>query len=116
MKNKIISMILSTLLGYGILSWITSQTQSLILGVMVTLIWMAFYLFLKHKTKECPSLTKVEQFVIFLLTIMLLSYTNLTIERPLSFLTRPYTISIISNDSTHPLKSPKLVSIMKQLI
>ena len=84
-KNKIISMILGTLLGYGILSWITSQTQSLILGVMVTLIWMAFYLFLKHKTKECPSLTKVEQFVIFLLTILLLSYTNLTIERPLSF-------------------------------
>lgn len=104
MKNKIISMILGTLLGYGILSWITSQTQSLILGVMVTLIWMAFYLFLKHKTKECPSLTKVEQFVIFLLTIMLLSYTNLTIERPLSFLTRPYTISIISNDSTHPVE------------
>ena len=89
MKNKIISMILSTLLGYGILSWITSQTQSLTLGVMVTLIWMAFYLFLRHKTKECPSLTNVEQFVILLLTIMLLSYTNLTIERPLSFLTRP---------------------------
>lgn len=104
MKNKLLSILLGGLSAYGILSWMTSQTQSLVLGVTVTLLWISLYVLVGQKTKTYDPLTKVEKMITLLLTIGLLSYTNLTIERPLSFLTRPYTISIVSNDEAHPIE------------
>ena len=104
MKNKLLSILLGGLSTYGILSWTTSQTRSLVLGVIVTILWISLYVLVSPKIKIDDPLTKIEKTISLLLTIGLLSYTNLTIERPLSFLTRPYTISIVSNDEAHPIE------------
>ena len=44
------------------------------------------------------------QLIILLVTVVLLGWTNLTIERPLSFLTSPYSIHLVPNEEANSIE------------
>ncbi len=106
MKTKLIIPILIGILSvYGILSWMMSQTNQWLLAGTLALGWLIFFIFALKKgvIKPIFSFKKLDELLPLLITVILLCWTNLTIERPLAFLTRPYTISIVPNVEHHPV-------------
>lgn len=103
-KTKRQTILLGLLTAYGVLTWINSQTNLLFLSVICTLLWCLGYVFISKQPKF--QLTSQVKLMTFLFTVMILGWTNLTIDRPLGFLIQPYSISIVPSpdqpsDSTH---------------
>lgn len=103
-KTKRQTILLGLLTAYGVLTWINSQTNLLFLSVICTLLWCLGYVFISKQPKF--QLTSQVKLMTFLFTVMILGWTNLTIDRPLGFLVQPYSISIVPSpdqpsDSTH---------------
>lgn len=90
-KTKILTLLLGILTTYGILTWINSETGWLSISILCALGWIIGYLLLLKQNHFKFNL------ISFLITLVLFCFLNLTIDRPLSFLIQPYSISIVPN-------------------
>lgn len=71
------------LTAYGILTWTNSQTSQLLLSILVTALWCVAYFFI---TKQINVKNKSNlNLIVFLITLISVSYFNFTIERPYPF-------------------------------
>ena len=84
------------LTAYGILTWTNSQTSQLLLSILVTALWCVAYFFI---TKQINVKNKSNlNLIVFLITLISVSYFNFTIERPLPFLTQSYSLSFVASE------------------
>ena len=86
------------------------SNKSVAISRNISFRWLIFFIFALKKgvIKPIFSFKKLDELLPLLITVILLCWTNLTIERPLAFLTRPYTISIVPNVEHHPVIFLKL--------
>ena len=105
-NNKVLTILIGILSTYGVLSWVTSQTKVLALGLIATLGWGFIYsLIMKKSTvKIIFDFQQPRQLVTLLFTISFLCFNNLTIERPLAFLTQPYSIHVVPTEQDTPIE------------
>lgn len=92
-KTKILTLLLGILTTYGILTWINSETGFLPVSILGALGWALGYFFLTKQTRFKFDLISC------LMTVVFLCLINLTIDRPLSFLVQPYSISLVPTSS-----------------
>ncbi|MDE5977705.1 MAG: LTA synthase family protein, partial [Turicibacter sp.] len=100
MKNNLLKIIIGCLTTYGFISLGNSQAQPLPSIIILSMLWMIIYIYLiKNETLQTIfQFKRPVRLLSFLLTIAFLGWNNLTIARPLSFLTLPYSIQIIPNE------------------
>lgn len=105
-NNKVLTILIGILSTYGVLSWVTSQTKVLALGLIATLGWVFIYSLIMKRpaVKSIFDFKQPRQLVTLLFTISFLCFNNLTIERPLAFLTQPYSISIVPTEQDTPIE------------
>lgn len=84
------------LTAYGILTWMNSQTHHLLLSLVVTVLWCGAY-FIIAKQINLKNKSNIN-LIVFLITLISVSYFNVTMERPLPFLTQPYTLSFVASE------------------
>lgn len=105
-NNTLLRVITGCLTTYGILSWVNSQTQYLLIAIIISMGWLVIYYYLtKRETfKTTFNFKQPVQLITLLLTVVFLGWTNLTIERPLSFLTQPYSIHVVPNEEANSIE------------
>lgn len=97
---------IGVLTTYGILTYVNSQTNQLLLSSFCAFIWCGFYIMtskkisFKHKSNQ--------SLIILLITLLIVSYTNLTIERPLPFLTSSYSLELVPSDGSVQISEIKV--------
>ena len=105
-NNTLLRILIGCLTTYGILSWVNSQTEYLLIAIITAIGWLIIYYYLiKRETfKTMFNFKQPLQLIILLVTVVLLGWTNLTIERPLSFLTSPYSIHLVPNEEANSIE------------
>ncbi|MBP3909314.1 MAG: LTA synthase family protein [Turicibacter sp.] len=105
-NNTLLRIMIGCLTTYGILSWVNSQTEYLLIAIITAIGWLIIYYYLiKRETfKTMFNFKQPLQLIILLVTVVLLGWTNLTIERPLSFLTSPYSIHLVPNEEANSIE------------
>ena len=105
-NNTLLRILIGCLTTYGILSWVNSQTEYLLIAIIASIGWLVIYYYLiKRKTfKTVFNFKQPFQLITLLVTVVLLGWTNLTIDRPLSFLTSPYSIHLVPNEEANSIE------------
>lgn len=105
-NNTLLRILIGCLTTYGILSWVNSQTEYLLIAIIASIGWLVIYYYLiKRKTfKTVFNFKQPLQLITLLVTIVVLGWTNLTIDRPLSFLTSPYSIHLVPNEEANSIE------------
>lgn len=105
-NNTLLRILIGCLTTYGILSWVNSQTEYLLIAIIASIGWLVIYYYLiKRKTfKTVFNFKQPLQLITLLVTVVVLGWTNLTIDRPLSFLTSPYSIHLVPNEEANSIE------------
>ena len=105
-NNTLLRILIGCLTTYGILSWVNSQTEYLLIAIIASIGWLVIYYYLiKRKTfKTVFNFKQPFQLITLLVTVVVLGWTNLTIDRPLSFLTSPYSIHLVPNEEANSIE------------
>lgn len=105
-NNTLLRILIGCLTTYGILSWVNSQTEYLLIAIIASIGWLVIYYYLiKRKTfKTLFNFKQPFQLITLLVTVVVLGWTNLTIDRPLSFLTSPYSIHLVPNEEANSIE------------
>lgn len=105
-NNTLLRILIGCLTTYGILSWVNSQTEYLLIAIIASIGWLVIYYYLiKRETfKTVFNFKQPLQLITLLVTIVVLGWTNLTIDRPLSFLTSPYSIHLVPNEEANSIE------------
>ena len=104
-NNTLLRILIGCLTTYGILSWVNSQTEYLLIAIIASIGWLVIYYYLiKRETfKTVFNFKQPLQLITLLVTVVVLGWTNLTIDRPLSFLTSPYSI-LVPNEEANSIE------------
>ena len=105
-NNTLLRILIGCLTTYGILSWVNSQTEYLLIAIIASIGWLVIYYYLiKRETfKTVFNFKQPLQLITLLVTVVVLGWTNLTIDRPLSFLTSPYSIHLVPNEEANSIE------------
>ena len=105
-NNTLLRILIGCLTTYGILSWVNSQTEYLLIAIIASIGWLVIYYYLiKRKTfKTLFNFKQPFQLITLLVTVVVLGWTNLTIDRPVSFLTSPYSIHLVPNEEANSIE------------
>ena len=105
-NNTLLRILIGCLTTYGILSWVNSQTEYLLIAIIASIGWLVIYYYLiKRETfKTVFNFKQPFQLITLLVTVVVLGWTNLTIDRPLSFLTSPYSIHLVPNEEANSIE------------
>ena len=105
-NNTLLRILIGYLTTYGILSWVNSQTEYLLIAIIASIGWLVIYYYLiKRETfKTVFNFKQPLQLITLLVTVVVLGWTNLTIDRPLSFLTSPYSIHLVPNEEANSIE------------
>ena len=105
-NNTLLRILIGCLPAYGILSWVNSQTEYLLIAIIASIGWLVIYYYLiKRETfKTVFNFKQPLQLITLLVTVVVLGWTNLTIDRPLSFLTSPYSIHLVPNEEANSIE------------
>lgn len=105
-NNTLLRILIGCLTTYGILSWVNSQTEYLLIAIITAIGWLIIYYYLiKRETfKTVFNFKQPLQLITLLVTVVVLGWTNLTIDRPLSFLTSPYSIHLVPNEEANSIE------------
>lgn len=105
-NNTLLRILIGCLTTYGILSWVNSQTEYLLIAIIASIGWLVIYYYLiKRKTfKTVFNFKQPFQLITLLVTVVVLGWINLTIDRPLSFLTSPYSIHLVPNEEANSIE------------
>ncbi len=105
-NNTLLRILIGCLTTYGILSWVNSQTEYLLIAIITSIGWLVIYYYLiKRETfKTVFNFKQPFQLITLLVTVVVLGWTNLTIDRPLSFLTSPYSIHLVPNEEANSIE------------
>lgn len=105
-NNTLLRIMIGCLTTYGILSWVNSQTEYLLIAIIASIGWLVIYYYLiKRETfKTVFNFKQPLQLITLLVTVVVLGWTNLTIDRPLSFLTSPYSIHLVPNEEANSIE------------
>ena len=105
-NNTLLRILIGCLTTYGILSWVNSQTEYLLIAIIASIGWLVIYYYLiKRETfKTVFNFKQLLQLITLLVTVVVLGWTNLTIDRPLSFLTSPYSIHLVPNEEANSIE------------
>lgn len=105
-NNTLLKILIGCLTTYGILSWVNSQTEYLLIAIIASIGWLVIYYYLiKRETfKTVFNFKQPLQLITLLVTVVVLGWTNLTIDRPLSFLTSPYSIHLVPNEEANSIE------------
>ena len=105
-NNTLLRILIGCLTTYGILSWVNSQAEYLLIAIIASIGWLVIYYYLiKRETfKTVFNFKQPLQLITLLVTVVVLGWTNLTIDRPLSFLTSPYSIHLVPNEEANSIE------------
>ena len=105
-NNTLLRILIGCLTTYGILSWVNSQTEYLLIAIIASIGWLVIYYYLiKRETfKTVFNFKQPLQLITLLVTVVVLGWTNLTIDRPLSFLSLPYSIHLVPNEEANSIE------------
>ena len=105
-NNTLLRILIGCPTTYGILSWVNSQTEYLLIAIIASIGWLVIYYYLiKRETfKTVFNFKQPLQLITLLVTVVVLGWTNLTIDRPLSFLTSPYSIHLVPNEEANSIE------------
>lgn len=105
-NNTLLRILIGCLTTYGILSWVNSQTEYLLIAIIASIGWLVIYYYLiKRETfKTVFNFKQPLQLITLLVAVVVLGWTNLTIDRPLSFLTSPYSIHLVPNEEANSIE------------
>ena len=105
-NNTLLRILIGCMTTYGILSWVNSQTEYLLIAIIASIGWLVIYYYLiKRETfKTVFNFKQPLQLITLLVTVVVLGWTNLTIDRPLSFLTSPYSIHLVPNEEANSIE------------
>ena len=105
-NNTLLRILIGCLTTYGILSWVNSQTEYLLIAIIASIGWLVIYYYLiKRETfKTVFNFKQPLQLITLSVTVVVLGWTNLTIDRPLSFLTSPYSIHLVPNEEANSIE------------